>query len=674
MIVRELELTNIRSHAHSLIKFPLGKTLLEGDIGSGKSSVLMGIEFALFGLGSDSGSSVLSLGKDSGEVRMAFEVDGSEYQITRRLQRKAGKVQQVDGELKSPSETLLLSPSELKEKVLETLEFNEAPDPKAQSWIYRYAVYTPQEEMKSILALVPEQRLQILRRAFRVEDYKIAATNADETVRSIRAEAQKQDGIATGMVELRSQVQGLQADEEKHRIELTKLEDAETAQEEQVRLLKAEKEDLQKREVSLQNTKAETEYYERLGADAAKDANELGDEITGLSGSLRELEAALARADVERPSSVNTLSELKRREKTLEAKAKKLIELKAATEAKLLDYESIMENGVCPVCDRVAEAHDFEGKRARKDAEKNHLVEELVSLDGEVEALKLKIEQGESYKEAVKEATRQRTERSKLKAEIEKKEQSKRKFEKRAAFAKNTLQQLGEQLEELSGLAKEKETTDKKLAGAEGSLRTTRDKLARTRALLESVQKRQTEIAIEIVAKEEASNRSKMLREREIWLEDYFIPTVRVVEKSVLATINQEFDSLFKRWFGMLVSGPDKEVSVDEDFTPVVTQGGYEQDVRYLSGGERTSIALAYRLALNVLSQRVSIGMKSNLLILDEPTDGFSREQLGMVREVLDDVGCPQVIVVSHDKELESFADQIFRVEKSGSESAVRLP
>ena len=78
MIVKELELTNIRSHAHSLIKFPLGKTLLEGDIGSGKSSVLIGIEFALFGLGSDSGSSVLSLGKDSGEVRMAFDVDGSE--------------------------------------------------------------------------------------------------------------------------------------------------------------------------------------------------------------------------------------------------------------------------------------------------------------------------------------------------------------------------------------------------------------------------------------------------------------------------------------------------------------------------------------------------------------------------------------------------------------------
>jgi exonuclease SbcC len=70
----------------------------------------------------------------------------------------------------------------------------------------------------------------------------------------------------------------------------------------------------------------------------------------------------------------------------------------------------------------------------------------------------------------------------------------------------------------------------------------------------------------------------------------------------------------------------------------------------------------------------VSVGMRSNLLILDEPTDGFSKEQLGNVREVLDEVGSPQVIIVSHDKELESFADQIFRVEKTGSESTVSTP
>jgi exonuclease SbcC len=674
LIIKELELTNIRSHGHSVIDFPLGKTLLEGDIGSGKSSVLIGIEFALFGLGPESGNSILKLGEDSGEVRMVFEVDGYDYQIRRRLQRKGGKIQQIDGELKMPSETIALSPSELKERVLETLEFNEAPDPKAQSWIYRYAVYTPQEDMKSILVLAPEQRLQILRRAFRVEDYKTAAINAEESAKYIREEAREQDGIATGMGELRSQVHQLQADEEKQKAELTKLEDAETADEGHLLVAKAEKEALQKREISLQNVKAEKEYYERLEAEAAKDAIELGDEVAELRLSLRELENSLIRTDIARPSAASSLPELKKRERALEAKAKKLTELKAATEAKLSDYESIMKNGVCPVCDRPVGTHDFEEKRGRKEAERGHLAEELAAVEAEILTLRGKIEEYESYKYAVKEAAHRRVERARLRVEIERKEQSKRKFDKRATFAKSTLQQLGKQLDELSGLAKEMETADKKLAKSEERLRATRDRLIKTRSIVESIQKRQTEIAIEIVAKEEASNKSKRLRAREIWLEDYFVPTVKLIEKSVLATINQEFDSLFKRWFGMLVNDPDKEVGVDEDFSPVVTQGGYEQDVRYLSGGERTSIALAYRLALNVITQRVSVGMKSNLLILDEPTDGFSKEQLGTVREVLDDVGCPQIIIVSHDKELESFADQIFRVEKSGSESTVRVP
>jgi len=67
----------------------------------------------------------------------------------------------------------------------------------------------------------------------------------------------------------------------------------------------------------------------------------------------------------------------------------------------------------------------------------------------------------------------------------------------------------------------------------------------------------------------------------------------------------------------------------------------------------------------------VSTSMKSNLLILDEPTDGFSKEQLGKVRDILSELQCPQIIIVSHEKELESFADQIFRVTKSHGESKI---
>ena len=674
MIIRELELRNFRSHSHSVVRFPEGRTLLEGDIGSGKSSVLMGVEFALFGLGSESGNAVLKLGAEEGEVRMVFDVDGSEYEVKRRLQRKAGRVQQVDGELRTPAETLNLSPSELKEKVLEVLEFNEAPDPKAQSWIYRYAVYTPQEEMKSILVLAPDQRLQILRRAFRVEDYKIATSNAEEAARAIRLEATKLEGMSVGVEDLRAQTERLLQEEERHRGELAGFEAEEVKGEEQALALKAELAEAQRRELDLQSTKTEREYYERLGSDASKDAAELAGEVKDLRGRLKKTEAAVDEAGSRKAPTTIPLVELKRRERSLDARVKKLEGLKGATDAKLSEYRSMTEEGVCPVCERPVEAHDFDEKRSRKEAEREHINKELVETESELEGLREKVEEMVEFQEARKELAAARSEASRLKDEVDRKEVAMKKLEKRVAFAKDSLKQIGVQMRVLEEVVQQKKVTEKKLDQTEVTLRRVREGLVKAKERLEGVQKRQTEIAIQIVAKEDASNRGRKLKEREIWLTDYFVPTVRTIEKSVLATINQEFDSMFKRWFAMLVADPEKEVSVDEDFTPTVTQGGYEQDVKYLSGGERTSVALAYRLALNLLAQRVSAGMKSNLLILDEPTDGFSREQLGSVREVLDEVSCPQVIIVSHDKELESFADQIFRVVKSGDESSIAAP
>ena len=60
MILRKLKINNIRSYKDAEIIFPEGSTLLMGDIGSGKTSILLAIEFALFGLQpSQRGSSIL---------------------------------------------------------------------------------------------------------------------------------------------------------------------------------------------------------------------------------------------------------------------------------------------------------------------------------------------------------------------------------------------------------------------------------------------------------------------------------------------------------------------------------------------------------------------------------------------------------------------------------------
>jgi exonuclease SbcC len=84
----------------------------------------------------------------------------------------------------------------------------------------------------------------------------------------------------------------------------------------------------------------------------------------------------------------------------------------------------------------------------------------------------------------------------------------------------------------------------------------------------------------------------------------------------------------------MLVEDPSKESCIEEDFTPLIEQDGYEHDYNFLSGGEKTSLALACRLSLNTIVQKVSARTKSNLLILEERTNGISEEQLFKIREI----------------------------------------
>ena len=133
-----------------------------------------------------------------------------------------------------------------------------------------------------------------------------------------------------------------------------------------------------------------------------------------------------------------------------------------------------------------------------------------------------------------------------------------------------------------------------------------------------------------------------------------------------MAKIKNDFDSFFQKWFSMLIDDEILKVRLDEEFSPLIEQAGHEIEYLNLSGGEKTAAALAYRLALNqIINTFVSEIKTKDLLILDEPTDGFSSEQLDRLRMVLDELKTEQIIIVSHESKIESFVDRIIRLEKN---------
>src|SRR3989344_7148809 len=99
MLLKKINLQNIRSYIEQEIDFPETTSMLSGDIGSGKSTILLAFEFALFGLtrGSVSGESLLRKGTNKGSVTLDFSIGNKEYVIKRGLKRVADKVNQDFG-------------------------------------------------------------------------------------------------------------------------------------------------------------------------------------------------------------------------------------------------------------------------------------------------------------------------------------------------------------------------------------------------------------------------------------------------------------------------------------------------------------------------------------------------------------------------------------------------
>ena len=84
------------------------------------------------------------------------------------------------------------------------------------------------------------------------------------------------------------------------------------------------------------------------------------------------------------------------------------------------------------------------------------------------------------------------------------------------------------------------------------------------------------------------------------------------------------------------------------------------QKLETLSKGYKRRVSLAQALIHD-----------PKVLILDEPTDGFSTDMLDKVRDILEQMDMKQVIIVSHEPKLESMVENVIRISKDDHVSSV---
>jgi len=680
MIIKSIKLKNIRSYDEAEINFSEGSTILSGDIGSGKTSVLLAIEFALFGLQpGQKGASLLRNGKDEGSVELEFEVDNKVIKIERNLKR--GKsVTQSTASLYIDNERKNLSATELKNFVLSLLNYPQE-FAKKTNLLYKFTVYTQQEEMKQIILENPDIRLDTIRHIFGIDKYKRIKENTDIVAGKLREQIREYSGSIKDIDEKRKilaeQKNNIKILEEKLRDSRKILADKKSARnsiEKEIQEIKSKIEQKKNYEKEEEKTKVmilgKNEQIHSLTREKSAIIKQIDEaqnlkfdenELKILEGKIKKLETekeTLDKARVEASGKINSLNS-----RILESQRLK---------------SQISSLQICPTC---LQSVDEDYKQNIKRKFEDEIVswqKKIPELEKEKETISEKIMQiSKQISEINKQTENLKFSKIKLEALAEKKNRIIQ-IEKQIESLNTDIQMLKKQSSLLNDAAFELkkyeniyEAKERELKLALSEEKNCEILLARIEKEIEITKIRNDELEKELLEKEKLKERLIKLFELEDWLSNKFAFLISFTERNVLLKLREEFSKLFNEWFNILV--PDAFTArLDEDFTPIIEQQDFALDYSFLSGGERTAIALAYRLALNqILNSLLSKIKTKSLVILDEPTDGFSEQQLDKMRDVLNQLNAKQLIIVSHEQKIESFVENIIRFKKENGKTIV---
>jgi DNA repair protein SbcC/Rad50 len=200
MILRSIRVRNIRSHTETTVNFGPGTTLLAGDVGSGKTSLLYAVEMALFGFAEVDPAHLVRHRAREAEVALTLEDGEHWYEFRRRFRRRTVRGKETfeveENSYAEDGARTKYSTTELRSRSIELLGFPDNPNPRAHSDVWRWAIYIPQERMRDILLQEPTARLETVRKALGLEHYHLAAENAAEVATELRRVAEARESEA----------------------------------------------------------------------------------------------------------------------------------------------------------------------------------------------------------------------------------------------------------------------------------------------------------------------------------------------------------------------------------------------------------------------------------------------------------------------------------------------
>lgn len=690
MKIETVTLQNIRSHVDSVVDFTRGFNCLVGGVGSGKSSILYAVDFALFGnpLGG-SYAYLLREGASIGKATVTFMHNGKKYTIRRTIRKKGKNIGQDLEQLQLFEDGRLVAEGK-NEAVSEQLKTATGLDRD----LFREIIWVRQEHLKELLDTTPRERQKELDELVGLSEYETAWSNLAAIQKEYETEKKIHETDYDVMVVEKLRREHAQATEE-----LAKLEDRlQTARreivEKEVQLREAEiqlqsleqqrkqTEQLQCRETELKTTMANNEAYSiRLEEQIQRDSRrlqELGNSLKIFEEKTESNRKQLADAGLNQNQ---TLEELKTYIETLEDQITGIIGENEASKREIQTaqrrFESIAQENKCPLClqDLTVEyKQSLQERLTRENRDKQKALEELnrkleklehhrkivyaaysniQSLAPTIDALKTQTAQArDSLKALAEEAENKQQEKHRLATLLEHVQAEIGKFD--TATLENARRQKDAILRSYLPLKKEVEMTEQRktdIAAKIGDLEKRIEEAEKKKARMEKISR----ILEALVGIRDAYRAIQPKLRSEF---------VRILEKNIQYVLDE-----------LAGEEPTLTIAIDENYTPLVrSEGGFERDVSNLSGGERTLVAFAYRLGLGQLIMQFRTGHSLHVLLLDEPTESLGTED-GSIDRLAQAVSriktVEQIIAVTHSEAFAEKAEHVIRVEKEGDNSTV---
>ncbi len=789
MIIRELKLRNFISHKETELKFTEGLTVIVGENGSGKTSILDAISYAFYkehSRGKD--ENIINRRADSALVYLRFSVGGRDYSVEWRIRKRGRSTATLRDH--TAGKTLLVDAGE--KTVLPELEKLLGMGRE----VFMNAVFVRQGEITRLIEMRPAERKKIIAELLGVEtlekiwsalrlpikrlddrishyssiaknlnEARLKLENAENELSEISSRKQRITRELDEVSEELASAERRAEDLERMKRRRDSLSNEANKIRNEVNVLRERLNEADKRLKMVEEARSKVSKYE--GSLAA--VEEIEKKIQHIQQELDELRPVLGREKLLHSSLENTLREirdierelnellgqlsrftdttvepdnflevrsrlLRRAENRLYEANEKIREIErelGAVESELNIRSENLErlrlaSDKCPLCGQALtqqhrqeiierlsrEYEELEEKRRNLLTQKNRVEALLETLTQERDALlrisaesfsslleRLEAKKRESRKieEELKQLSDYREKERMLVGELSTRRQELEKLreerenylklrgvldmfgspEKLAAERSRLAAELGEKERELRRLEQElaaikfDEATYESLSA---TVRRLHERLAKIREEAARLDERERALNTEVLRLRGEYEESEKAASKVAQLEDMLrrLDALRQVfgrdgaQRAARSAAKASLEANARRFlqaFNLAYS----DIRLDEDYNIYLYGPDGEQPVDALSGGEKIAVALSLRLAVAA----ALAGEKAGCLIMDEPTihlDAEKRRELVRLLSNFRREGAllPQAIVVTHDREVEEAADQLYELTRVG--------